>query len=206
ILVVCVSDTHNLQVPDVPDGDILIHSGDLTERGTIEELKAALSWLDSLPQQHKFFIAGNHDTCLSELDYPSIQAEFPTLTYLQDTFATCTIRGSKVGLIGSPWTPKCGIGGFQYPRSAKLSDSPIGWIQQKADPVSFDEEKVDKFVLVTHGPPRGHLDDTTFGLSSAGCETWLQLLWSLSRKPDFHVFGHIHGSHGIKRIKWDLFQ
>src|SRR5205085_7513180 len=37
ISVVCISDTHNGQ-STIPDGDILIHAGDLTQSGSLEEL------------------------------------------------------------------------------------------------------------------------------------------------------------------------
>jgi hypothetical protein len=39
IRVVCVSDTHNTQ-PKLPNGDILLHAGDLTQSGSAEELKS----------------------------------------------------------------------------------------------------------------------------------------------------------------------
>ncbi|KAG9632525.1 hypothetical protein KCU69_g20257, partial [Aureobasidium melanogenum] len=62
IRVVCLSDTH-CQIPaSVPDGDLLIHAGDLTQAGTPKELQAQLDWLNSLPHTHKVVIAGNHDT------------------------------------------------------------------------------------------------------------------------------------------------
>lgn len=44
ITAVCLSDTHNLQIPDVPEGDLLIHAGDLTSSGTAEELQRQLNW------------------------------------------------------------------------------------------------------------------------------------------------------------------
>ena len=34
IRVVCLSDTHTLEWPDVPDGDLLIHAGDLANDGS----------------------------------------------------------------------------------------------------------------------------------------------------------------------------
>src|SRR5690242_1532048 len=63
IKIVCISDTHT-QTPTVPDGDILIHAGDLTNRGTFAELQARLDWLNSLPHAHKLVVAGNHDLLL----------------------------------------------------------------------------------------------------------------------------------------------
>jgi len=62
---VLLSDTHTHTFP-VPEGDILLHAGDLTEYGTIEELEITLDWLAGMPHQHKVLIAGNHDDCLDE--------------------------------------------------------------------------------------------------------------------------------------------
>ncbi|KAJ5671245.1 hypothetical protein N7507_000372 [Penicillium longicatenatum] len=63
IAIVCISDTHNSQ-PTIPDGDILIHAGDLTQSGSFQELQAALIWLNLLPYPTKIVIAGNHELLL----------------------------------------------------------------------------------------------------------------------------------------------
>jgi hypothetical protein len=50
-------------------------------------------------------------------------------------------------------------------------------------------------ILVTHGPPYGILDRSPVALHHAGCP---QLLEAVTRlKPKLHVFGHIHGAHGM---------
>lgn len=61
-----LSDTHNLhrQLTDLPDADIIIHSGDFTMVGTKQEAIDFLNWFCDLPYRHKIFIAGNHDECL----------------------------------------------------------------------------------------------------------------------------------------------
>ena len=63
IRVVCISDTHN-STPPVPNGNVLIHAGDLTENSAPSELQAHIVWLSSLPHTHKVVIAGNYDTYL----------------------------------------------------------------------------------------------------------------------------------------------
>ena len=50
--IVCISDTHNY-LPDLPSGDVLIHAGDLTQSGSLKELKAVITWLNSQPHPHK---------------------------------------------------------------------------------------------------------------------------------------------------------
>lgn len=51
---VCISDTHNKQqTMRVPDGDVLLHTGDFTVRGTLKEVRAFNQWLGTLPHKHK---------------------------------------------------------------------------------------------------------------------------------------------------------
>jgi len=47
---VCVSDTHSMVCP-VPDGDVLLHSGDLTDTGEVGEMSKMMDWLRGL--EHK---------------------------------------------------------------------------------------------------------------------------------------------------------
>lgn len=65
--IVCVSDTHNDNpTPQVPDGDIFIHAGDIVDRGsTLEQYTAAIEWISNLPHKLKILTAGNGDV---ELD------------------------------------------------------------------------------------------------------------------------------------------
>lgn len=53
---VCVSDTHS-RAFDVPLGDVLVHSGDLTNLGTVVEFKKTMDWLYSLPHKLKMYAA-----------------------------------------------------------------------------------------------------------------------------------------------------
>ena len=52
VKIVCISDTHN-SLPDLPSGDVLVHAGDLTQSGSLKELKAVITWLNSQPHPHK---------------------------------------------------------------------------------------------------------------------------------------------------------
>lgn len=50
LTVVHISDTHNQHDNmSIPDGDILIHTGDATGRGTFQEIEAFEIWFRSLP-------------------------------------------------------------------------------------------------------------------------------------------------------------
>lgn len=61
-----ISDTHGKHhsVTDLIKADMIIHSGDIAEDGTEEEVLDFLNWFCDLDYQHKIFVAGNHDFCL----------------------------------------------------------------------------------------------------------------------------------------------
>lgn len=68
--IVQISDTHGKHrlLKNLPEGDVLIHCGDLTENGTEEEVLDFINWLERLPYRHKIFVTGNHDLCLFRTD------------------------------------------------------------------------------------------------------------------------------------------
>lgn len=49
---VCISDTHG-KTFEVPDGDVLLHTGDLSSGGTFASLYQTFQWLKGLPHQWK---------------------------------------------------------------------------------------------------------------------------------------------------------
>ena len=61
-----ISDTHSQhrRLTELPDADILIHSGDFTMNGSEQEAIDFMNWFCDLPYPHKIFICGNHDVCL----------------------------------------------------------------------------------------------------------------------------------------------
>ncbi len=68
--VVCISDTHSTGEFNLPNGDILIHAGDLSRKGGHNELEQVLSWFKSLTNfRLKIIIAGNHDITLDKTFY-----------------------------------------------------------------------------------------------------------------------------------------
>src|SRR3954451_2942527 len=102
--IVCISDTHNCNEQiNVPDGDILIHAGDATIRGTESEVEEFLSWFSQLPHRYKIFVAGNHDWLYEKNNRLArlLTANFK-IEYLHDSFTE--IDGLKI--YGAPWQPR----------------------------------------------------------------------------------------------------
>lgn len=64
--IIHISDTHGAhrRMAALPEGDVLVHSGDFTMTGSEAEVLDFLEWFCDQPYKHKIFIAGNHDMCL----------------------------------------------------------------------------------------------------------------------------------------------
>lgn len=61
-----LSDTHNChhRLRDLPEADVVVHSGDFCMVGTEQEAIDFMNWFCNLPYRQKIFICGNHDACL----------------------------------------------------------------------------------------------------------------------------------------------
>jgi len=80
-----LSDTHGLhyKLRDLPAADVIIHSGDISNNGTEEEIFDFLNWFIKLPYLHKIFVTGNHDLCL--WDAEGIEDLPESIHFLQDS-------------------------------------------------------------------------------------------------------------------------
>ena len=190
IRLVCISDTHTLTT-DVPDGDILIHAGDMGKLGTHAEIQGQVDWLDTLPHRYKLVVAGNHDSFLdprsrAECD-ESKGLDWRSLIYLQHDALDLDFEkkgGRRLHIYGAPQIPKCGGPdfAFQYERNEDAWSHTV--------PEGID-------VLVTHTPPRHHLDLPR----GMGCEWLLKEIWRV--QPKVHIFGHVHAGHGKQNAWWN---
>lgn len=174
--IICISDTHSKHRElELPEGDMLIHAGDLTRKGKEEEFIDFNEWLEELDFQHKICIAGNHDRLLDR--QPEKAKELLTnCTYLNDEWIQ--IEGIKIW--GSPITPWFLGMAFNRKRGRKIRKH-------------WDQIPTDIDILVTHGPPKRMLDRTNLGLL-AGCQDLANTVEEI--KPKLHVFGHIHEQAG----------
>ena len=176
---VFISDTHGLhhQLAGLPEGDLIIHGGDMTRRGTPEEVEDFLNWFINLPYRHKIFIAGNHDFYFEHFTRQQIQNDLPEdCHYLLNSGVN--IEGIKIW--GSPVTPTFFNWAFNEDRGAPIKKF-------------WDMIPTDTDVLITHGPPGGILDETVSG-QQVGCSNLSETVNFI--RPKFHLFGHIHEAYG----------
>ena len=180
--IVCISDTHTLHDRiEVPEGDILLHAGDIMNSGYDSfDVFAFCNWYDSLPHKHKIFIAGNHDRFFENYPdkIPGILEKYPNILYLQDK--EVVVEGIKI--YGSPWQPAFCSWAFNLSRGEELKKV-------------WNKIPDDTDLLITHGPPFGILDKTIYTNENAGCEELLPVVKKI--KPILHLFGHIHEGYGV---------
>jgi predicted phosphohydrolase len=80
--IIFVSDTHGKHHQiELPEGDMIIHSGDISSRGRVNEVEEFLAWFTSLDYKYKVFIAGNHDFYFENKSQNSIQEPMPEGVY-----------------------------------------------------------------------------------------------------------------------------
>ncbi|EEH39646.1 ser/Thr protein phosphatase family protein [Paracoccidioides lutzii Pb01] len=211
IRIVCVSDTHGYGPQDgafkLPKGDVLIHAGDLSNQGTLSELRKAKEWIESADFEVKIVIAGNHDITLDSnfygLHWQSFHNHKPessneckdlflksSIIYLDHESAVIRLSRpdgprSKFKIFGSPYTPYCGKWAFGY----TSEEAPGIWTQIPQD----------TDIVLTHTPPRSHCDQNKRG--SLGCEYLRQALWRV--RPRLAVCGHVHEGRGFDRVRWN---
>ena len=83
--IICISDTHGQHENlIVPNGDLLIHAGDITSTGDKEDLIKFNNWLGNLPHKYKIVIAGNHDFYY-EIHPEETKKIFSNAIYLNDS-------------------------------------------------------------------------------------------------------------------------
>jgi len=195
--VLCISDTHGkhsrIPLEWLKPADIIIHAGDVSNIGHLNELEPFCEWFSNLNQyEHKIFIAGNHDFCLQDnpLGVAQIVKKYPNITYLEDSGVE--VCGLKIW--GSPWQPEFFDWAFNVKRVADL--------KAKWDLIPLDTD-----ILITHGPAYGQCDWVPPRKShsgefrkfidggSVGCEDLLDAIIT-KIYPKIHICGHIHCDYG----------
>ena len=182
--ITCISDTHNQHLHIPPDwlegGDVLVHAGDVSGRGSLREVEEFLAWFNELPYTHKIMIAGNHDFWFEKMSTFAVnemlQEKYPNIIYLNDS----GVEIDGVKFWGSPVQPWF----YDWAFNRMGTDICLHW-----DMIPLDTD-----VLITHGPMKGFLDMTVRGVST-GCPYLLEKSAEMTNLKLF-VCGHIHEAYG----------
>jgi hypothetical protein len=189
IRLAAISDLHGYLPDNFPECDIAVIAGDICPLDDHSPwaqhrwLRDRFGpWLHALPAGSVLGIAGNHDLIFERDEAPFVP--YLPWSYLQDELAE--VRGLRVW--GSPWIPWLGRGwAFQAPKSTgecALVD------RYDAIPDVID-------VLVSHTPPRSHLDRTILD-AQVGSTALLDAVHRA--RPRLLVCGHVHEARGASRM------
>lgn len=172
-----LSDTHGChrRLHDLPEADIIVHSGDFTMTGSEAEAIDFMNWFCDLPYTHKIFICGNHDDCLYDANIDGLDTN---VHYL---------RNSGIE-----------IDGLKFYGVPMFMGDCITHRQTR----HYKNIPCDTDVLITHSPAYGILDFDD-GINN-GSEEVLSRINSLPQLKA-HLFGHIHAQNGIKIIGKTVF-
>lgn len=128
-----LSDTHGChhRLRDLPEADVVVHSGDFCMVGSEQEAIDFLNWFCDLPYRHKIFICGNHDDCLYGAN----------ISGLDDNVHYLCNSGIEIDEL------KCyGVPMF------------MGDCVTDRQNLNYDKIPIDTDVLITHAPAYGILD------------------------------------------------
>lgn len=178
--IACISDTHQHHKKIImPKCDVIVHAGDFTYHGKMDETTKFLDWYADQKSEHKILICGNHEVEISKTpDVLEKLCQDRGIVLLHNSHVI--IDGVK--FFGSPYTPTFGH----------------GWAYMGSDDSLMHHWNVadgDVDVLVTHGPAFGKLDRTLSGVRAGSKSLHSEIhgrLWNLK----LHIFGHIHEDRG----------
>lgn len=191
-----ISDTHGLHNDlekkfELPNADILIHCGDVSNVGYEHDVRNFLEWFGNLRQYpYKIFIAGNHDFLFEN-----------NKLIVQELISETQEKYSKNGEIHYLEDSGVNIWGLNFwgipvtkPFNNWAFNRPEDKLQQHWENIPDNTD-----VLITHGPPYNILDFISNKNEHTGSESLKDNI--LNRiKPKIHCFGHIHNQYGATTI------
>jgi Icc-related predicted phosphoesterase len=195
---VCISDVHGefdrFAAEDLPDGDVCVVAGDLTNVGRRHEpeMAGARAWLRTLGTRYRavLVIPGNHDIGVRAADW-----NLPGVHW---------VDGTAVALEGSDGSPVVFRGVslttcYDMPEMATIWD--FMTCRPEVEEAAFDIPPCD--VLLSHGPPYGVLDSCGVDLRT-GQQRHIgsPALGRYIRRhsPRLVVCGHVHEAAGTARV------
>ena len=201
-----LSDTHGLHRTINTDtslaaGDILIHTGDWTNRGRADVHADFNDWLGEIKHKFKYIVvvAGNHEwsdpslatTITSPKAYLSSQLSNATHVLEHEGVELCGVR-----IYGSPWLPGARHG---WPEIQVSKDTAATDARGSTSTVRhrFSEIPPGCDVLLTHGPPRGVFDVCESKCSWGSSVALRDAITTAA--PAVHCFGHLHEQRGTWR-------
>lgn len=185
--IAAISDTHGLEF-NRPWANVFIHAGDMTAWGEYPETlvlgrKLAFEGTEDgmPPYDEVILVPGNHDNALAAFPKSELW------TFSKHTHLLIDQAWEYNGLVfyGSPWTPRFVGQNPQFMAFTATED-------QMRD--RFENIPAEVDVLITHGPPKGILDN---GQGSEALREAVE-----RRRIRVHLFGHVHEQGGQFKVNY----
>lgn len=173
---VLISDTHTMHNQLVmPEGDVLLHAGDISYQGKPHELASFNAWLETQKYEQIIMVPGNHDL-LFEKDFNLAKSLVPEALVLDQQ---------------SEWLDQYHI--YGEPRQIEFFNWAYNVRAADMQTRCWDKVPPDVDILLTHGPPYG-IGDLTRSGDHVGCRALKA--WIEAHQPSLVVCGHIHEGYG----------
>ena len=160
--------------------DLVVISGDLTQRARSEQFKEARSFLDRLPRP-QIVIPGNHDVPLYNVFARFLTPLDKYRRYITDDLAPF-YRDAEIAVVGVNTARSLTFKG------GRINAEQIAMVQERMCALDDDVTKI----IVTHHPfdlPSGHDEDDLLGRAEMAMQTFATC------GADVLLAGHIHLSH-----------
>eukprot|EP01138_Halocafeteria_seosinensis_P014084 gb/GECG01014382.1/.p1 GENE.gb/GECG01014382.1/~~gb/GECG01014382.1/.p1 ORF type:complete len:295 (+),score=37.70 gb/GECG01014382.1/:1-885(+) len=184
---VAISDTHRHENRmAIPEGDVLIHTGNLLHKDAagmkhpltpgLEELHEFNEWLRTQQHRYRIVLGGNHDLTLEDIGQTKASTILNCATLLNNS--PTLIPELDLYIWGTSFSAA----------AEKGPESRLNAFQSKDLQRQTESEEVSADILLSHGSPKGIRD------GKSGSETLRTLTQRVN--PMFHVFGHSKLEHG----------
>jgi Icc-related predicted phosphoesterase len=199
--IAAISDVHGKwnKLGNIEPCDILISAGDYSFTGEKHMVEDFHKWLNKQPTKHIISVQGNHECFIDKMPQP-VRGRISSLTFSEAKELAQSVC-PRVHFIGDGETVV--IDGIKIHGSActpwfhSWAWNRLSWeLKEEWAKIPDDTD-----ILITHGPAYGILDTVNFADGTPksehlGCQHLMDRIREI--KPDLHIFGHIHSSHGIK--------
>jgi len=211
---VLISDTHgrhwhltsNASFPNaLPDGDLLIHAGDISDVGGKGQVTDFVEWCIKVAPRFTngvVFIAGNHDRSFDpKFGEYSIHDELGASSkrrpiWLESILSDLTLSDYGVRYLENDSVEIEGLKIWGSPITPWFHGDRWAFNRHRGKEISevWNTIPEDTDILITHGPPHSKGDYVMRTSEFVGCK---DLDFHIKRvKPLINVYGHIHQGHG----------
>lgn len=214
--IVLISDTHNRHnhltskaafSNKLPDGDLLLHAGDLTGVGAKSEVESVIEWMYKNAKRFTHgivFVAGNHDRSFDpkfgEYEINDEMGEKPKVKpiWLRNILSNIKSDGSGITYLENESVNIGGLNIWGSPISPWFHGDRWAFNKHRGDDIQevWNLIPANTDIIVTHTPVAYKCDYIPRDEEYAGCENLRKTIKQI--KPILHVGGHIHEGYGME--------